>query len=150
MLSLLRPAPLSAAAVNSYSIVNSKHNLSISGPGSVRAASEGDICIFCHAPHTKSGQTPLWNHAASHAAYTPYTSSTLKATVGQPTGSSKLCLSCHDGTIALGMVLNRSTPIQMRNSTGPIPSGRSRIGTDLSGHHPISFTYDNSLVTANG
>ena len=150
VLSVLRPSPINAAAVTPYSIVNSKHNLSISGPGGVRAATEGDICIFCHAPHSKTGQMPLWNHEASRAAYTPYSSSTLKAAVGQPTGSSKLCLSCHDGTVALGMVRNRPRPIQMRNSGGPMPPGRSRIGTDLSGHHPVSFTYDNALVTAQG
>jgi predicted CXXCH cytochrome family protein len=150
VLSVLRPAPMEAAAVTPYSIVVSKHNLSVSGPGSVHAATEGDVCIFCHAPHSKTGQTPLWNHEMSSASYTPYTSSTLKATVGQPTGASKLCLSCHDGTVALGMVRNRSTPIRMLNSTGPMPVGRSRLGTDLTGHHPISFTYDNALVTADG
>jgi predicted CXXCH cytochrome family protein len=149
-LSLLRPAPVNAAAATPYSIVNSKHNLSVSGPGSVRAATEGDICIFCHTPHSKADQIPLWNHDMSKATYTPYTSSTLKATVGQPTGTSKLCLSCHDGTVALGMVRSRPTQIQMRSSAGTMPLGRSRIGTDLSGHHPISFTYDNALVTANG
>jgi len=147
---VLQATPLHAAVGDPYSIVNSKHNLSISGPGAVRASTEGDICIFCHAPHGKNGQIPLWNRQDSQATYKPYTSSTLKATVGQPTGSSKLCLSCHDGTVALGMVLNRSTPIQMRNSIGPIPVGATRIGTDLTGHHPVSFTYDNALVTADG
>jgi predicted CXXCH cytochrome family protein len=150
VLTALRPAPASAAAVTTDSIVTSKHNLSVSGPGSFRAATEGDICVFCHAPHTKTAQSPLWNHEMSRASYTPYTSSTLKATVGQPTGSSKLCLSCHDGTVALGMVGNRSTPIQMRSASGALSGGRSLIGTDLSGHHPISFTYDNTLVTTKG
>ena len=151
-LGLWRPAAVNAAAAAAtpYSIVNSKHNLSVSGPGSVRSTTEGEVCIFCHTPHSKAGQVPLWNHDMSTATYTPYRSSTLKATVGQPTGDSKLCLSCHDGTVALGMVRSRSTPIPMRSSAAAMPVGRSRIGTDLSGHHPISFTYDNALVTANG
>ena len=143
-------AAQAAVTGDPYSIVNSEHNLSISGPGTVIAETEGDICIFCHAPHTKAGQIPLWNREDSHATYKPYTSTTLKATVGQPTGASKLCLSCHDGTVALGMVANRSTPIRMRNAVGPMPVGPSRIGTDLSGHHPISFVYDNALATADG
>jgi predicted CXXCH cytochrome family protein len=150
LFAILLATPTFAATGDPYSIVNSKHNLSISGPGEVRAATEGEICIFCHAPHTKANQIPLWNREDSHATYTPYTSTTMKAAVGQPTGSSKLCLSCHDGTIALGMVRNRSTPIQMRGLIGPMPVGPSRIGTDLSGHHPISFTYDQALVSANG
>ena len=147
---LLQPATVRAAAADPYSVVNSKHNLAVSGPGAVRAATEGDVCVFCHSPHSKTGQNPLWNHELSTATYTPYSSSTLKAKVGQPTGASKLCLSCHDGTVALGMVRNRRTPIQMRGSGATMPAGSTRIGTDLSGHHPVSFVYDNALVTLNG
>lgn len=131
-------------------IVNSRHNLSTSGRGSLRAATEQDVCIFCHAPHSTSGPSPLWNHAMSTASYTPYSSSTLKATVGQPTGASKLCLSCHDGTVALGLVGNRSQPIVMAGGQTTLPPGSTRLGTDLSGHHPISFTYDAALATQQG
>jgi len=133
-----------------YSIVNSKHNLALGGPGAIRSATESDVCSFCHAPHSTTGPSPLWSHEMSGATYTPYSSSTLKATVGQPTGASKLCLSCHDGTVALGMVNSRSTPIPMQGGQTTIPLGRTRIGTDLSAHHPISFTYDPALATAHG
>ncbi|MGB7745798.1 MAG: cytochrome c3 family protein, partial [Verrucomicrobiia bacterium] len=141
---------VTAMGQNPQSIVFTKHNLSVSGPGSLRASTEADICIFCHAPHNTTGVGPLWNHALSAAIYTPYSSSTLRATVGQPTGASKLCLSCHDGTVALGMVASRSTPIPMRSGATSIPYGRTRIGTDLSAHHPISFTYDAALATKQG
>jgi predicted CXXCH cytochrome family protein len=141
---------LAALGQNPQSIVYSKHNLSVSGPGSLRSSTESDICIFCHAPHNTTGEGPLWNHALSTATYTPYTSSTLKATVGQPTGASKLCLSCHDGTVALGLVANRSSPIPMQSGVTTIPVGRTRIGTDLSAHHPISFIYDSALATKQG
>src|SRR3954451_17667369 len=97
------------------SVISSKHNLSVSGPGDIKSATETEICIFCHTPHRGTGETPLWNHALSSATYTPYTSSTIKAAVGQPTGASKLCLSCHDGTVALGLVNSRSGPIEMQN-----------------------------------
>ena len=132
------------------SVISSKHNLSVSGPGNVRASMESEICIFCHTPHRATSAQPLWNHTLSEATYTPYSSSTIKAAVGQPTGASKLCLSCHDGTVALGMVNSRSTPIAMRNGITTLPAGSTRIGTDLSDDHPISFTYDSALVTANG
>lgn len=138
------------AADNPNSIIYSKHNLSSSGPGDVRSSSETEICIFCHAPHTTAGVTPLWNHQMSATAYVPYSSATLKAKVGQPTGSSKLCLSCHDGTVALGLVGNRSRAIPMKQGITSMPAGKSRLGTDLSGHHPVSFTYDSALVTAQG
>jgi len=131
-------------------IVNTKHNLAVSGPGDIRSATETEICDFCHAPHSVMGETPLWNHRMPTTAYTPYSSATLKATVGQPTGSSRLCLSCHDGTVAVGMVGTRRTPVPLRNGTLTMPSGGSRLGTDLSGHHPISFTYDSVLATRQG
>ena len=132
------------------SVISSKHNLSVSGPGEVRASMESEICIFCHTPHRATSAQPLWNHTLSQATYTPYLSSTLKASVGQPSGASKLCLSCHDGTVALGMVNSRARPIEMRNSITTLPDGPSRIGTDLADDHPVSFTYDSALVTANG
>src|SRR4051794_13053211 len=84
-------------------ILGSKHDLSVVGPGPIKAATESEVCLFCHTPH-RAGELPLWNHFLSSATYTPYSSSTIRATVGQPSGASKLCLSCHDGTVALGMV----------------------------------------------
>ncbi len=147
---ILGSATLSVVGQNPQSIINTKHNLSVGGLGEIRSTTEGDVCVFCHAPHNKSGPAPLWNHQMSTAAYTPYSSSTLKATVGQPTGASKLCLSCHDGTVAIGMVASRPTSIPMRQGVTAIPPGPSRLGTDLSAHHPISFTYDSSLVAAHG
>ena len=150
VLTFLLLAATPAPAQNASSVIYTKHNLSISSPGAVRASTESDVCIFCHAPHSASGAGPLWNHGLSSASYTPYTSSTLKAAVGQPTGSSRLCLSCHDGTVALGVVLSRPTPIAMQPGANTIPAGLTLIGTDLSSHHPVSFTYDAGLVTADG
>src|SRR4051812_15204471 len=124
------------------SVISSKHNLSVSGSGDIHATMESEICIFCHTPHRATAAQPLWNHTLSDATYTPYNSSTIKAAVGQPSGSSKLCLSCHDGTVALGMVNSRSRPIEMRNGVTTLASGSTRIGTDLSDDHPVSFTYD--------
>lgn len=142
--------PPAGAADNVNSVINSKHNLSISGPGEIKAANEADICVFCHTPHSASTAGPLWNHQMSATVYTPYSSSTMRATVGQPTGASKLCLSCHDGTIALGMVGSRPEVIPMRNGANTMPAGPSNFGTDLSGHHPVSFTYDSALATLQG
>jgi len=130
-------------------IIGSKHDLTASGPGTIKAATETEVCLFCHTPH-RANELPLWNHALSSATYTPYNSSTLKAIVGQPSGASKLCLSCHDGTVALGMVNSRSTAIAMNNSVTTLPPGNSNLGTDLSDDHPVSFVYDSALVAANG
>jgi predicted CXXCH cytochrome family protein len=132
-------------------IITTKHNLSASGPGTVKAATETHICVFCHAPHNFSPSAPLWNRQTQGSSYTPYTSSTAKASAGQPTGGSLLCLSCHDGTIALGNVLSSATPIAMAGGVTTMPSGSpSRLGTDLSGDHPISIAYTSTLAATRG
>ena len=95
---------------NSQSVANTVHNLSVSGPGTIKATNENEICIFCHTSHNSNPQSPLWNRSDPGSYYTLYdnaVSSSFQATAGQPDGSSAMCLSCHDGTIALGKVLSR-------------------------------------------
>jgi predicted CXXCH cytochrome family protein len=141
---------LFAVQARAASVLDSVHNLSVSGTGSVRAATATDVCVFCHTPHGGSAQTPLWNHSASTATYIPYKSSTMIATVGQPNGASVLCLSCHDGTVAVGMVNNCAKPITMQNGVTVMTSTSNNLGTDLSQDHPISFTYSAALSASEG
>jgi predicted CXXCH cytochrome family protein len=143
---------LSAVNASGGSILNTRHNLSVSGPGDLRAAAEDRICIFCHTPHRAVQQIPyLWNRSDLTASYIPYQSSTLYASVGQPTGASKMCLSCHDGTIALGAMLSEPQEIPFLGGMRFIPAGRTTyLGTDLSDDHPISFVYNSSLALQKG
>jgi predicted CXXCH cytochrome family protein len=129
-------------------IASSKHNLSATGPGTVKATGETQICVFCHAPHNSSPSAPLWNRRDPGSTYTPYTSSTAKAIAGQPTGASLTCLSCHDGTIALGELLSRSKSVTMSGGVTTMPAGNSNLGTDLSDDHPVSITYNSALAAA--
>jgi predicted CXXCH cytochrome family protein len=122
------------------SIVDTPHNLSATGPGPIRALAEDRICIFCHTPHGSRAVAPLWNRFDSTATYLPYDSPTLDAAPGQPTGASKLCLSCHDGTIALGQLISEPAPIGMAGGVVTLPPGHGLIGTDLRDDHPTSFT----------
>jgi predicted CXXCH cytochrome family protein len=133
----------SRTARGDESVVNSKHDLSSQGPGPVRALGENQVCIFCHTPHNASPAAPLWNRANPQSHYRIYSSSTTNARVDQPGGPSKLCLSCHDGSVALGMVLSRETPIPMSHTF--IPTGPSDLTTDLSDDHPVGFRYDRVL-----
>ena len=128
-------------------VAETVHNLAASGPGQFRSPSEQQVCIFCHAPHNTRGVRPLWNRELPSASYNIYQSSTLDARPGQPTGASKLCLSCHDGTIALGSVLSRSDRIRMSGGEF-IPAGLANLGTDLSDDHPVSFYYSAGLVAS--
>ena len=126
-------------------VKDTKHNLSTSGAGNIKASQESEICIFCHTPHNSKPNSPLWNRSQPGQSYTPYSSSTVQASPGQPTGASLLCLSCHDGTIALGKVLSRQSNITMQGGVTTMPSGTGRLGTDLSDDHPISFNYSSAL-----
>ncbi|MCX7151080.1 MAG: multiheme c-type cytochrome [Proteobacteria bacterium] len=146
-LAALALAALTATSVQA-DIVSTKHNLSASGPGTVKANGESQVCIFCHAPHNSSPRAPLWNRRDSGSTYTPYASSTAKAIAGQPTGASMTCLSCHDGTIALGELLSRAKSIAMSGGATTMPAGNSNLGTDLSDDHPVSITYNSALVSA--
>lgn len=123
------------------------HNLSPSGPGAFKAKAGADICIFCHTPHNARPARYLWNREMSAVTYNLYQSSTIEAALQQPTGDSRLCLSCHDGTVALGAVRRGWRPgAEEKESLGPL-KGRASLGTDLSDDHPISFVYDAALVT---
>jgi len=109
--------------------------------------SGGEICIVCHTPHNSDMSVydaPLWNHSVTTQVYTLYNSPTFDGagTISQPYGSSKLCLSCHDGSVAV-------------DSFGGSPGGFSfltgnkAVGADgLNNDHPISFTYDSALAVS--
>ena len=135
--------------VYSQSIINTVHNLSVSGPGIVKANTETEICLFCHTPHNSRPVAPLWNRDDPGATYILYNSSTLQALPGQPAGASILCLSCHDGTIALGNIVSRPVDIDFSPIT-TMPPGTSNLTTDLSNDHPVSFSYTSALATADG
>ncbi|MBP9143861.1 MAG: hypothetical protein KBF21_06345 [Thermoanaerobaculia bacterium] len=136
--------PLPAQTVGGMQ--DTKHNLSVTGPGPITAQGETRICIFCHTPHNAAPDSPLWNREIEPQAYTVYASPTLGAGVlPQPSGPTKLCLTCHDGTVAMGAVLNPPGGIAMSGSDNLPPGSLSDFGLDLSGHHPVSFSYSASL-----
>ena len=157
-------------AQSTNDILNTPHNLSATGPGNVTANTESQVCVFCHTPHgaTNSPGAPLWNRALSQETYTTYSSSSLDAEtiagqLAQPAGSSKLCLSCHDGTLAISSVnvltgqVDATIPITGAGAGDTMPAGQGvltgftrNLGTDLSNDHPISLTFDTTLAVADG
>lgn len=173
----------SEAIAQTPNISNTRHNLSSGATANtVKAASgqTGELCVFCHTPHgsVANAAAPLWNRSASPVStYTTYSSSTLDAvtTLGaalpQPGSESKLCLSCHDGTLAIGSGLANSPgtgtvgTITMTGTgacdapgstsdTNCIPAGTDaktrRLGQDLRNDHPIALTFDATLATNDG
>ena len=139
VLAALVLALVAAPAAFGQQIAGTPHDLSGAGYGTTQ------ICIFCHAPHNAIVPmlAPLWNHTSTAATYTVYAGiGTLNATPGQPTGPSRACLSCHDGSVAIDAYQGHTGTVNM---TGP-----ALLGTDLSNDHPISFAYNTALATADG
>jgi hypothetical protein len=111
------------SAPNTYGITNTRHNLMT--PWSVMSSINvfnkyGEVCVYCHTPHGgQNSNAPLWNRSLPTTGnYTPYSSTTMDASVGQPDGISLACLSCHDGTIAVDNIIN--TPGSGTNLTGSL------------------------------
>ena len=160
-LSLVLSIMVVVAAASWAGVGSTKHNLGNLSPAAIKSTATSEICIFCHTPHDARPSTPLWNRDDVGTTYIPYASQTLAATIapkpllGQPTGSSRLCLSCHDGTVALGSLKNLPGAIEPSAGTlevtgagvtaGKLTSASvSYIGEDLTDDHPISFDYSDS------
>jgi predicted CXXCH cytochrome family protein len=141
---------------NGTSVVETLHNLSYSassnryGAGALR--DYGEVCVYCHTPHGGQTSAPLWNRnfsAASYQMYNQLHSSTIDMTVDpQPTGVSLACLSCHDGTVGLDVIVNVPNGYTGSPAVGTMmPAGMFNLGTDLRNDHPVSVTYDNTADT---
>lgn len=131
---------LISSATFGASIRGSKHDFSS------LVLAGGEVCIVCHTPHGSnqgSIDAPLWDHSITTQTFTPYTSRTMKAAVGQPDGLSKLCLSCHDGTVAIDSFNGSMGTTFIKKAIGPNLNSSS-------GHwkHPVSIVYDTSLSVA--
>jgi hypothetical protein len=140
------------------------HNLSSLSTATISAPLGGEeqICIFCHTPHGASAQSTLWNRPDLYQADSSYPlysgplviNETLPGSPGgsltnsqytkddpaiqYPNGSSRMCMSCHDGVTAIGTVLNGGELATLSMSaTGTI---------DLLASHPISFVYNAAVV----
>jgi len=159
-----------------------KHNLSITGLGQTHSGTQTEMCVFCHTPHGSSptGSTikaPIWNRNLNYQTTTGYVmydqtwsfsfEGTLNDPTPKPTGYSRLCLSCHDGTIAIGSVINKpgsggfmgfapstdqlgiGTMATQPGAIGAgVTTGDTRVlGTNLQNDHPISFKFDTTLAT---
>jgi len=115
-----------------------------------------ETCVFCHAVHNASGGT-LWNHEIDGGqTYQMYTSNTMDMIQSAtPHEGSLICLSCHDGTIAVNSLNNLPGPEASGpygvpggaglDGTGRLTSGsHAFVGTNLSDDHPVGVTYDQS------
>lgn len=115
-----------------------------------------ELCTVCHTPHaadTTVSVAPLWDRTLTTTTYDLYDTSTTfdgVATIAQPNGISKLCLSCHDGSIALdsfgGVVGTGDTVADMNGGSRNIGEDDGAGNGFLNNDHPVSFEYTEDTV----
>jgi predicted CXXCH cytochrome family protein len=107
------------------------------GPGSKSpvTGARPDSCAYCHAPHSGLN-TGLWNQKLTIQTYTTYSSSTQKNNNTQPMlgAVSNQCLSCHDGTVAVG-----ATVAYGQVTTRGSMYSADVFGSNLQSSHPFSL-----------
>jgi len=140
-------------------IKNSVHNLGTTAVGGGLVGVTERICVFCHTPHGSdiNAPVPLWNKvlptSGSFTTYDALNTATLDGAVDLNVGGISLaCLSCHDGTTALDLVLNAPTTVGgvyrynalgATISTGILMTGTPVpvLGKDLRDDHPVGVQY---------
>lgn len=162
---LAAPAPLFGQWPYGLAVLETVHNLPRTAqvpPMSGFIARYPDACAYCHGPHGVRTERPLWNRRLPNGPYRMYDEPLDMIADPQPTGASRLCLSCHDGTVPLDELLNAPTGVT------PAPTSHETIETcatdchnggnpagglnwegvwfrdDLRGQHPFSLIYDAS------
>ena len=144
-------------------VLGSVHDMRASA-GAVDIGGNDRVCAFCHTPHhayqgsNPSDYYPLWSRQLDTQSFTPYASSTINAidwNADIAVGPTRLCMSCHDGTIApdqhygnVGVVagLAENIPGMGLGSSwlgGPgVGSGTAGLSND----HPVGFNYDTVAI----
>ena len=166
-------ALMALSGVAMAGISTTRHNLgSTNGGGNhvVGAGATTEICVFCHTPHGSDATNtvaPLWNRAMStSSAFTTYATLGTGTLDGKEAGIGSIsiaCLSCHDGTQAIDVVLNApgfggKSSSNGINGTGgwtdanqmnlfPLSAEIVYLSTDLRNDHPISIQYGGGNIT---
>jgi hypothetical protein len=147
------------AGLNARTGVNgSQHDMNTFGGGTDDVY--GRVCVFCHTPHnadiTVAEAAPLWNHEQSAVEFLPYewaTPENIPLVIADPmVGPSRLCLSCHDGVVAVDQH-GPSVPFA-GSAGGVLAGGRGDIGNSgdlfgLTDDHPIGFSYVDAVTERN-
>lgn len=112
-------------------------------------------CVVCHTPHHAPSSRLLWNHvlSAKNFSWSDWAKTsggtTLPKNINAWSGSSKLCLSCHDGSVAAGAIYNPQMTFSDMHLGGKWGIGENG---DLMGNHPVAipYPYDGVKNTYNG
>ncbi len=105
------------------------------------------VCAQCHAPHDANAQELTWSPKLSIPAFSLYTSPNMVIPKGDPGVNSRLCLSCHDGTMG---ILNYSGSRRNYLFAGNKLGGTAFASRIAIRDHPIGSGYDTDLAATDG
>ncbi len=125
------------------------------------------LCTFCHTPHKAIQTQLLWNHTLSSEVFDWTDSDTTQGGTDRAAiqtswaGPTKFCLSCHDGTVAIGDInwfdkqawAGAGSELNAVKHDGVNDPYRiAGAGGELKGNHPVAhpFPYNNAAGTYNG
>lgn len=145
--------PAGASGAPGDGIAGTAHDFTMSGVG---------LCTFCHTPHKALSTALLWNHTLSINTFQWDVTSTTAGT-NYPTftgdtykGPTAKCLSCHDGSVAVGDIawFNGGTPLAPLDNMQHVPPDPYNIGFggNMAGNHPVAmpYPYTGAASTYNG
>jgi hypothetical protein len=153
-------------------LAGTPHDFTPSGTGDLKVTNAGaiGICTFCHTPHKAYSTQLLWNHTLSANSFSwdvPATTAGTTLPTLAPTykGASVKCLSCHDGSVAVGDVgwfkeapNNGSAALLNSSITASLGTGGEFLIANgsgpgnMAGNHPVGIPYPYGQVanTYNG
>ena len=136
--------PISSWAAAGTGIAGTDHDFTTEG------SSTTGSCTYCHTPHKALSTLLLWNHTLSSNTFTWDVSAT---TAGTPfptfkgdtyKGPTAKCLSCHDGSVAIGDIAwwNATKPVGLFNDFIAATDKHSvGFGGAMKGNHPVAMPY---------
>lgn len=117
------------------------------------------LCTFCHTPHKALSTPLLWNHTLSGNTFSWDVTKTTAGTTfpsiagGTYKGPTAKCLSCHDGSVAVGDVAwyresaragtAALSTFKMGDLIGTDTSDQFQVGAGgaMKGNHPVAMPY---------
>jgi|SRR3989344_4352626 len=134
------------AAIAQAEVQGSKHDFTSTGSGPITTQTE--LCSACHVPHNPKVNVPLWSHELTvkqfelyneNAEYAGGNSAAYDSSPTNLTGEkSRLCLSCHDGTVAVvGVTFITDVNRLIGNTADTLMSS-----------HPVAVNYNTVKTTA--
>ncbi len=152
---LMLGAPTWAGSGAGTGLASSTHDWSEGSHASKFTGGVG-MCTYCHTPHSAQTTLLLWNQTLSSNTFSwdvpTTTAGTSFATFSGLTykGSSTKCLSCHDGSVAIGdfqLFEGTGEVVGTPNPTITVGKGMGasiyRIGAsgNMAGNHPTAMPY---------